>query len=61
MTSIAISLGLMSVWAAGFGLAGAYWVRRERQRARRKRLEGQKNFNFSDAEYTPFAEHSLRR
>jgi len=61
MTSIAISLGLISVWAAGLGLVGAYWVRRERQCAKRERLKGQRNFGFAESDYSPFAEHSLRR
>lgn len=61
MTSIAISLGLMSVWAAGLAVVGAYWARKERRNATRERLNGQRNFTFPESEYSPLAEHSLRR
>jgi hypothetical protein len=64
MASLGVALGLLSLWAVGLSLVGAYWVRKERRCAenrRKSRQIDQPRLPF-DSEYAGMlGEHSVRR
>ena len=51
MTSIGIALGLLTLWAVGMGLVGAYWVKRERRcvEKRNDHIKAQQKLSFPDS------------
>lgn len=61
MSSIGVALGLLSVWAVGLALVGAYWVKKEKRFARKDR-DKQRDLPFEPVEYASMAgEHTYPR